>query len=266
MNIWTENSIKLANQKNYLDLLYKIYPMSINLRRELSDSAAKAIETHFNNKDNLSLLKILLKNDIFPLKDSYVAYLKKDNSAIDRNPLTVDRLSGMLYELGLDEIIERSSAPKETNRQIGPLFRQWIQNGSLGVKVTENSNEFLNYDGNIVLNSYDEAKKEFAEKYLGYSHNKGLDFIAKFNNKYVIAEAKFLTDFGGHQDAQYADAISTLKTNLKPTKYNVIKIAILDGVLFINCGMKTSKSIRSDFDDSEIILSAVLLRDFLFSL
>lgn len=36
MNIWTKKSIELANQKNYLDLLFKIYPMSINLRRELS--------------------------------------------------------------------------------------------------------------------------------------------------------------------------------------------------------------------------------------
>ena len=30
MNIWTKKSIDLANQKNYLDLLFKIYPMSVN--------------------------------------------------------------------------------------------------------------------------------------------------------------------------------------------------------------------------------------------
>ena len=34
MNIWTQKSIELANQRNYLDLLYKIYPMSNNLRNE----------------------------------------------------------------------------------------------------------------------------------------------------------------------------------------------------------------------------------------
>ena len=39
----------------------------------------------------------------------------------------------------------------------------------------------------------------WAKKTLGYTRNKGLDFIARFNGKYVIGEAKFLTDFGGHQ-------------------------------------------------------------------
>ena len=37
MNIWTQKSIELANQRNYLDLLYKIYPMSNNLRREMKE-------------------------------------------------------------------------------------------------------------------------------------------------------------------------------------------------------------------------------------
>ncbi|MBR0518372.1 hypothetical protein IJJ97_01120 [bacterium] len=36
MNYWTKQSIELANQRNYLDLLYKIYPMSHNLRREIT--------------------------------------------------------------------------------------------------------------------------------------------------------------------------------------------------------------------------------------
>ncbi|MDR1126974.1 MAG: hypothetical protein LBL06_02475 [Treponema sp.] len=35
-------------------------------------------------------------------------------------------------------------------------------------------------------------------------------YIGRFNKKYVIGEAKFLTDFGGHQNAQFADAISTI--------------------------------------------------------
>ena len=37
--------------------------------------------------------------------------------------------------------------------------------------------------------------KLFAEKSLGYNRNKGLDFLARINGKYVIGEAKFLTDF-----------------------------------------------------------------------
>ncbi|GAA8500880.1 hypothetical protein HpDR57_06110 [Helicobacter pylori] len=48
--------------------------------------------------------------------------------------------------------------------------------------------------------------------------------MARFNKKYIIGEAKFLTDFGGHQNAQFNDAISTIEApNIK-----AIKVAILE--------------------------------------
>ncbi|MDR2601978.1 MAG: hypothetical protein LBC53_05950 [Spirochaetaceae bacterium] len=32
------------------------------------------------------------------------------------------------------ELFEKCSEPKETNRQIGPLFKRWLANGGLGIK------------------------------------------------------------------------------------------------------------------------------------
>jgi len=84
----------------------------------------KGIEKAFEKRDNVVLLENILKLDLFPIKDSYVAYLKRDRKALKRNPATVSRLCGRLYEMGLDEIFSRSSEPKETNRQIGPLFKR----------------------------------------------------------------------------------------------------------------------------------------------
>ena len=264
MNIWTQKSIELASQGNYLDMLYRVYPMSINLRRELDINTIDNLTDAFNNRDSQSLLSILLKQEIFPIKDSYVAYLKRDRSAIDRNPATTERLTGILYEMGLDDILDKSTAPKETNRQIGPLFKRWINDGSLGVKVTDSPSEFMDYDGNIVFNGTDAAMMNLAKEKFGYVHEKGLDFMAKFNNKYIIGEAKFLSDFGGHQNAQFNDAISTMKADLN-TEYDVKTIAILDGVLYIKGDNKMYRSITNNFSDSEVIVSAVLLRDFLFS-
>ena len=187
MNIWTKKSIELANEYNYLDLLYEIYPMSVNLRRTLNTADKKMITQNFNDRNSKELLKVLLKQEIFPIKDSYVAYLKRDCTAIDRNPTIVDRLTKMLYEMGLDEIFAKITEPKETNRQIGPMFKDWISKGYLGCKVTGNEHEFMNFNGNIIFNGSDSSMQALANKYFGYNRKKGLDFIGKFNDVYIIA-------------------------------------------------------------------------------
>lgn len=69
MNLWTQKSIELASQSDYLDRLYRVYPMSVNLRRELSDDTQAAIKQYLSEKDGINLLKILLQQEIFPIKD-----------------------------------------------------------------------------------------------------------------------------------------------------------------------------------------------------
>lgn len=266
MNIWTKKSIDLANQQNYLDLLYKVYPMSVNLRRELSENIVAEITKNYNEKKSKELLKVLLKQSIFPIKDSYVAYLRKDETAIERNPNTINRIVGMLYEMGIPEILDKVTVPKETNRQIGPMFKNWINMGSLGCKITTSEKEFIESKENIVFNGSDEKMKNFANNYLGYERDKGLDLLAKFNNTYVLGEAKFLTDFGGHQNSQFNDAISTMKSKINTKNIKIKTIAILDGVLYIPSKNKMYKNICNNFNDDEVIISAILLRDYLYSI
>ena len=264
MNYWTGASIELANQRNYLDLLFKVYPMSVNIRRKIPKTVEKEIESYFNEKDDINLLLTLLQQDLFPIKDSYVAFLKRDNDAIYRNPNTVNRLVGMLYEMGLDDIYYEITQPKETNRQIGPLFKSWIDRGSLGCKITTSHQEILDSNENIVLNTSDKDMEGFAIDHLGYQHDKGLDFIAKFNGKYVVGEAKFLTDYGGHQNSQFNDAINTMTSEFITDK-EVIPIAILDGILYLQSGSKMYRDITTKYAEDNI-LSAILLREFLYSL
>ena len=114
---------------------------------------------------------------------------------------------------------------------------------------------------NAILDGTDAEMMTFAKENLNYNRNKGLDFIGRFNGKYVIGEAKFLTDFGGHQNAQFNDAIETVKVkNVKAEK-----IAILDGVLYINGNSKMNKEISTRFKKYNV-LSALVLRDFLYQL
>lgn len=126
MNIWTQRSIELANQHDYLDQLFKVYPLSANEKRDLDKNVVEQLKIALENKDSKKLINLLLdqvkgkdgETHPFPIKYSYVSYLKNDRTAIDRNPKTVERIASYLYELGLDGILDKTSAPKETNRQM----------------------------------------------------------------------------------------------------------------------------------------------------
>ena len=260
MNYWTQLSIEYANQRSYLDDLFQVYPTIPEGIRDIDSDLWKGIEKAFAKKDNVALLENILKLDLFPLKDSYVAYLKRDKEALRRNPATAARLCGRLYEMGLDEIFSRSSEPKETNRQIGPLFRRWLNKKSLGIQPVK-MDKFLAIKGNAILDAGDAEMMAFAKEHLNYRHNKGLDFVGRFNGKYVIGEAKFLTDFGGHQNAQFNDAIATIKAkNVK-----AVKAAILDGVLYIKGNNKMYRDITTKLKN-ENIMSSLVFREFLYQI
>jgi hypothetical protein len=260
MNNWTKLSIEYANQRSYLDDLFQVYPTIPDGIREINEEIWGGVEKAFKKKNNDLLIRELLKLDLFPIKDSYVAYLKRDKSSIERNPRTINRICGRLYELGLDKIFEQCCEAKETNRQIGSMFKDWLRNKSLGIEPV-NLETFIADKKDAILDGSDKSMMDFAREELNYKHNKGLDFVARFNGKYVIGEAKFLTDFGGHQNAQFADAISTVETkNVKAEK-----IAILDGVLYINDNNKMYKSVTETYKNYNI-MRALVLRNYLYQL
>ncbi|MCD4830732.1 MAG: hypothetical protein K8R02_02860 [Anaerohalosphaeraceae bacterium] len=260
MNYWTKLSIEYANQRSYLDDLFQVYPTIPDGIRDIDKENWGSVEKAYKRKDNVELLKTLLTLKLFPIKDSYIAYLRRDNSAIDRNPKTINRICGRLYEMGIDKIFGKCSEPKETNRQIGPMFREWLKKKTLGINPI-GLEAFIADKNDAILDASDVAMMNFAKKELGYNHDKGLDFVARFNGQYVIGEAKFLTDFGGHQNAQFNDAISTVKTR----GVKAVKIAILDGVLYINGKNKMYKSATETYKDLNI-MSALVLRDFLYQI
>lgn len=257
MNIWTKRSIELANQHDYLDQLFKVYPLSANEKRDLSSDVVEKLKALLQTRDSKGLINLLLdqvkgngdEKHPFPIKYSYVSYLKNDRSAIERNPKTVERIASYLYEMGLAGILEKTSAPKETNRQMGQLFKNYIDQATLGLKVTKDEMSFLNSEEDIIFNCSDSQGEDFAKRVLGYQRDKGLDFIAKVKETYIIGETP----------------IDTLTSSIQSTSFHVKKIAILDGVCYIKSGSKMYKEITS-FSDDTVVLSATLLREFLGSL
>ena len=259
MNHWTEMSIRYANQTNYLDALFKIYPTIPDGIRDIDEPEWSRVEDAYNKKDSESMIKALFKLDKFPIKDPYVAYMRRDLQALTRNPETVARICGRIYDLGLDKVYDACSEPAETNRQIGPMFKRWLGKSPLGYKPVS-LYKFNSNKNNAILDGSDNDLAEFARNHLNYQGDKGLDFVARFNGQYVVGEAKFLTDFGGHQNAQFNDAISLFDE----TNINAIPVAILDGVLYIKGKHKMYRHLQRC--PQQDIMSALVLREFLFQL
>ena len=257
MNKWLKKSIELAEQKDYLDRLQDVYKLPVNKKRQLDETVWQNVLHSFKNSDDQNLLKALLQLELFPIKHSFVSYLRRDSSAIDQNPKTIAEIAGILYSMGIEEIKVRCEEPKETNRQIGPLFSNFLTNTDFGIKKLS-LEQFEATTEDALLMGSDNVQKKYAAEKLGYKRNKGLDFLARINNKCIIGEAKFLTDFGGHQNAQLDDAFSTLKAETE----NAETILILDGVLYIPNTGKMYQTITHKYCN-ENIMSAVLLKEYI---
>jgi len=257
MNKWLQQSLEIAQSKDYLDRLQSVYKLPTNERRIIPARMWNDVVQAFNNKDDVRLIQSLLALDLFPIKHSFVSYFRREPSSISRNPKTVGEIANVLYGIGIEAIKIRCEEPVETNRQIGPLFKNYLADTNFGLEKHSPS-EFRSSKANAIYMGSDTDSKVYAAENLGYSRNKGLDFLARINGKYIMGEAKFLTDFGGHQNAQLDDAFSTLKAPVK----NAETILILDGVLFIKNRGKMYQTITQEYAN-ENIMSAILLKDFI---
>jgi len=256
MNKWIKKSIEIANAPGYLDKLSEIYVMNVNPERPLDDAIEQDIRSAFEKHDTKELLRLLLNAEIFPVKDSYIGFIRAKEEAIKQNPETVKRIGERLYTLGLEKLLQEATRPKETNRQLGSAFRSWLP--SLGYSILD-EDEFTKAKGVAFLAGGDKALKDYAVKHLGCKLTKGIDALFKKDNIYVIGEAKFLTTPGGEQNGGFADASKLIKSKSGRAK----RIALIDGYIWLksNKGIY-NKIVKSDLD----IFSALLLKDFIEAL
>ena len=63
MNYWTKLSIEYANQRSYLDDLFKIYPTIPNGIRDIDNDLWNKVELFYKQQDNTNLIRTLLKMD-----------------------------------------------------------------------------------------------------------------------------------------------------------------------------------------------------------
>lgn len=256
MNEWIRRSIGIANAQGYLDNLQQVYPVIQETEREIPDEIKRELKEIYKGENDLALIKSLLRLPKFPIKDPYVAFLRKREIFLEYNPITVNRIARTIRSMGFDAMIEGIKEPKVFSRQIGPLFKKWLP--KIGYPILSEA-EFETYQGIAFLQGGNGQLKDYANRTLDCDLVKGPDFLAKARNSYVIGEAKFLTDIGGGQYTQFEDALRLLRNK----KGKAIRIAVLDGVVWIK---DRTKMYRTVCQLNDVVLTALLLKDFLESL
>lgn len=257
MNPWTIKSIKLANSPRYLDKLQAIYTVTKSESREIHSSIKGDIATALKSNRKKNLLALLFSLEKFPIKDPYVAFLKKDPKFLELNPKTVERIFNTLKTIGLKEIISGIEEPKEFNRRMGSSFHSWVH--TIGYPILSMEKFDTHKNGIALLEGSGTQLRKYAEEVLGCKLDKNPDVLARNGKKFALGEAKFLTDYGGHQDTQLRDALSLLDSKEK----KVVRIAILDGVVWINRNVKMHNTVK---EINRPVFSALLLGKFLESL
>lgn len=256
MTPWTKKSLEIADAPGYLDKLHEIYVMQINPERPLSFEVEKKIRGYFDARDARGLILTLLKNEIFPIKDSYIGFLRRKPLAIEENPITLARVGERLFNLGIERLLIEAIRPKETNRQLGQSFRRWLT--TLGHPVLSES-EFQRQPGTAFLEGSDKGLKSYATTKLGCTLRKGIDLIFRKENTFIIGEAKFLTTPGGEQDRGFDDAEHFINNQTGSAR----RIALLDGYIWLQREGGLYKKIT---ESNHEIFSALLLPDYIQSL
>lgn len=270
---WLDKSIKLANEGNYLDRLQnEIYDVQPARDRELDSEAVEKAKEAYHKDDYEELVKAFIEFDKFPYSDTYTAYLRHAESDVfERNPQTVQRIGKRIEAMGIDTALARSSQPKESNRQMGGKFEEWLhQTEYKDVSYDEFQTDME--QGEIVVMGESSSKlRKFINEELNIDMDKEPDLLAKKNvdgdTVYVVGEAKFLTGFGGHQGRQISDALNIARKVHEHHRDDVIGVAVIDGVHLIEIRDGFDRKYQRKIRNSDAtVTSALYLRQFLESI
>ncbi len=266
MNEWVKKSIKLVESKGYLDKLLEIYPPEEISRGKKVENESLDLNRFFQNKKCEHVVKELIRlkkrGFKFPIENPYVSFLSRYKEAIDKNPKTVQKICDELFKMSYDELKEKLESPKKASRRMGNMFKRWLEKKfKKKFCFLDDIDEFHKINNIAFLKGGDKFLREYAEKKLECKFRelgKGLDFVAKVKENYIIGTVKFITDFGGSQDNQFMEAIDLVKHAHSPK--NVKRVAIIDGVAWLGGKMRNE---LINLESEEFCFTALLLEEFI---
>ena len=207
----------------------------------------------------------MFKLEKFPIDDIYLGSLRiGGNEIIKKNKETVRRITDYVLSMKIEELIALLRQPVVANRRLGEAFHRYFV--SMGYPIlAENEFKTLNVYRDSTTHKRHKVLmmkgsmgkfKEFANDNLDCGVDKQLDVLLKVNGSYVIGEAKFVTNFGGHQNEEVKEALDFVNSS----RGSATRIAILDGAIWYNTGNRMSQRVQNT---ENIVMSVLLFPDFI---
>lgn len=255
MTNYIDKTIEIVNSDGYLDKLQEIYPLNMNLEREIDEEVLGNIRTAYNSENFDKLLDILFALEKFPLDNPYSSILRRNPDLRTKNPETENQIKNLIKNMDIEKLIERAKQPKASSRQMGNQFKSWLKNKY----HFENKNKFDSSDQLTFLNGSDTALKKYVQNKFKIPFEdsvKGFDLFFRKNEKYCFGEAKFITDKGGTQTNQLDKALHIVDMD---GNNGILTVAIIDGVAWFNNSYLDKIKNRK----GKNIMSALLLETFL---
>ncbi|MEM4097866.1 MAG: hypothetical protein QXS81_04180 [Candidatus Micrarchaeaceae archaeon] len=250
LNKWIDATIKLVNSNGYLDKLLSVYPITMNKERELPEGAEDRIKELLKGENNVELINYLLTLEKFPIATAYTSSLRYPGM-INKNPETVNRIAGILRNMGAEMVIKGAKEPKIVSKQAGAMFLKWLTKQYPAVPLSDFESIT---DRPVLLVGSDKKRKQYANDNLNAElTEKGIDILLKKGNKFVIGQAKFITAGGGGQDNQFFEALRFVNS----IGGDAERVAILDGVIWFD-----NKFLERIKASNKNIMSSLMLKAF----
>ncbi|MCH7472309.1 hypothetical protein IIA79_05090 [bacterium] len=180
---WAQRSFELVEQGGYLDRLSEVYNEPAIEARPLRPEQREQIVKAHREEDVYSLFISLLRLKRFPFNDPFIGVLRENAGQLKTNPRTIERLKAKLRSMQLDEMLKKIEAPPEFNRQMGPLFNQWLQ---ATFHFVESKEHLRSAQNDIVFYKRGGKKLKELANSLDLATDKQPDFIAKVRGRYIV--------------------------------------------------------------------------------
>ena len=264
MNKWVRRSLEIANSPGYLDRLSDIYPADVLPRRSLPVNVKNVIRKFHSEQDSLNLLiklfELTEQGYPFPIEHPYASLFRQKRKLMEKNPIIVRKLVDIILSMDTDEIIRGIERPIDLNRVMGQAFYNWLQTyfPNKGIPILP-EDKFQEMNDRCFLDARNSKIQGFVNNILGYSLERGRDFLFKYGDKFVIGESRFLSTAGGSQTRDLIETIGFIKT----FKGKFSAVGVLDGIIWYS---RSYVNRLSELGSDEPAISVLLLDEFLDSL